>query len=158
MASRPEAGRRGLHVEVITKPGTLHGDPVLVRRLAANLIDNAVRHNIPGGRVQVTTGTSRDHAVLSVASTGPVIPADEVSRLFQPFQRLQPRRARNGNGHGLGLSIVQAIAEAHGAAITAQAQPGGGLAIKVTFPQQPDDPSRKILPPDCEKRRQNSDS
>ena len=100
----------------------------------ANLIDNAVRHNIPGGDIQVSTGTSGGHAVLSVTNSGPVIPPAEVDRLFQPFQRLGPRRARRDGGHGLGLSIVRAIATAHGAAIRARAQPGGGLAVDVTFP------------------------
>jgi signal transduction histidine kinase len=139
LTPRPEIGRLGLHVEAITQPAPLHGDSVLVDRLVANLVDNAVRHNIPGGSVQVTTGTSRSRAVLSVASTGPVIPPGQVDRLFRPFQRLNARRARSGNSHGLGLSIVRAIATAHGATITAQAPPGGGLAINVTFPP-PTDP------------------
>jgi signal transduction histidine kinase len=99
-----------------------------------NLIDNAVRHNLPGGDIQVATGTSGVHAVLSVASSGQVIPPAEVGRLFQPFQRLGPRRASRGSGHGLGLSIVRAIAAAHGATITAQPRRGGGLAIDIAFP------------------------
>ena len=80
-----------------------------------------MRHNVPGGHVQVATGTSSGHAVLSVTNSGPVIPPAEVDRLFQPFQRLGPRRARRDGGHGLGLSIVRAIATAHGATITAHA-------------------------------------
>jgi signal transduction histidine kinase len=132
LTPRPETRRLGLRVEAATTPAVLHGDPVLAERLVANLVDNAVRHNIPGGCVQVATRNLSGRAVLSVANTGPVIPADKVDRLFQPFQRLQPRRG--GNGHGLGLSIVQAIAAAHGATITAQALPQGGLAIDVTFP------------------------
>jgi signal transduction histidine kinase len=64
-------------------------------------------------------------------NTGPVIPPDQVDRLFQPFHRL---RSRTSHGHGLGLSIVHAIATAHGATVTAQALPQGGLAINVTFP------------------------
>ena len=84
-----------------------------------NLIDNAVRHNIPGGDVQVAAETSSGHAVLSVTNSGQVIPAAEVDRLFQPFQRLGPRPARRDVGHGLGLSIVRAIAAAHDATIGA---------------------------------------
>ena len=72
-----------------------------------------------------------------MTSSGQVIPAAEVDRLFQPFQRLGPRSARRDGGHGLGLSIVRAIATAHAATITAQPRPGGGLAIDVTFPRQP---------------------
>ena len=133
-ASRPAIGRLGLYVQTDIQPAALDGDPLLVQQLAANLIENAVRHNIPGGNIQVTTGTSPAGAVLSVTSSGQVIPAAEIDRLFQPFQRLGPRPARRDRGHGLGLSIVRAIATAHAAAITAQPRPGGGLAIDVTFP------------------------
>jgi signal transduction histidine kinase len=148
LARRPEIGRLGLHVEAVTEPAPLHGDPILAERLVANLIDNAVRHNIPGGRVQVTTGTRRGRALLSVSSTGPVIPPDQVDRLFQPFQRLHSQRG-NGSGHGLGLSIVRAIATAHEAGITAVAPPGGGLSIEVAFPpaaHQGGDPSTAPAP------------
>jgi signal transduction histidine kinase len=136
-AARPAISRLGLNVHADIQPAILDGDPLLVQQLAANLIDNAVRHNIPGGDVQVATGTSPAGAVLSVTSSGQVIPAAEVDRLFQPFQRLGPRPARRDGGHGLGLSIVRAIATAHAATITAQPRPGGGLAIDVTFPPTP---------------------
>jgi signal transduction histidine kinase len=133
-AARPGISRLGLHVQTDIQPASLEGDPLLVQQLAANLIDNAVRHNIPGGNIQITTGTSPAGAVLSVTSSGQVIPAADVDRMFQPFQRLGPRPARRDRGHGLGLSIVHAIAAAHAAAITARPRPGGGLAIDVTFP------------------------
>jgi signal transduction histidine kinase len=133
-AARPAISRLGLNVHTDIQPAILDGDPLLVQQLAANLIDNAVRHNIPGGDVQVATGTSHAGAVLSVTSSGQVIPAAEVDRLFQPFQRLGPRPAHRDGGHGLGLSIIRAIATAHAATITAQPRPGGGLAIDVTFP------------------------
>ncbi|MGH3395632.1 MAG: sensor histidine kinase, partial [Streptosporangiaceae bacterium] len=124
-AARPAISRLGLNVRADLQPASFDGDPLLAQQLAANLIGNAVRHNSPGGEVQVATGTSRDHAVLSVTNSGPVIPAAEVDRLFQPFQRLGPGRARRDGGHGLGLSIVRAIATAHGAAISARPVPGG---------------------------------
>jgi signal transduction histidine kinase len=132
-ATNPEASRLGLQVRAGIRPAALDGDPVLARRLVSNLIHNAVRHNIPGGHIQVTTATSNGRAVVSATNSGQVIPPAEVDRLFQPFQRLGARRAR-GDGHGLGLSIVHAIAAAHGAAITAQPVPGGGLSIAVSFP------------------------
>jgi signal transduction histidine kinase len=132
LTPRPETRRLGLHLEPATTPAVLDGDPVLTERLLANLVDNAVRHNIPGGWVQVATRTVGGRATVSVVNTGPVIPPDQVDRLFQPFHRLRSRRA--SNGHGLGLSIVHAIATAHGATVTAQALPRGGLAIEVTFP------------------------
>jgi len=133
-AARPAIGCLGLHVQAGIQPAAFDGDPVLVQQLVTNLIDNAVRHNIPGGDIQITTRTSRAGAVLSVTSSGRVIPPAEVERLFQPFQRLGPRPVRRDGGHGLGLSIVRAIAIAHAAAITAQPRPGGGLAIDVIFP------------------------
>ena len=135
--ARPAIGRLGLHAQANIQPAILDGDPLLVQQLVTNLIDNAVRHNIPDGDVQVAAGTSSGHAVLSVTNSGPVIPSAEVDRLFQPFQRLGPRPARRDGGHGLGLSIVRAIATAHAATITAQPRPGGGLAIDVTFPFGP---------------------
>jgi signal transduction histidine kinase len=132
-APRPEIDRLGLHVEAKLQPATIDGNPLLIERLTANLIDNAVRYNVAGGRVEVSTGIKDGRAVLSVANSGGVIPPPEVDRLFQPFQRLDARRTRSNDGHGLGLSIVQAIAGVHGAIVAAQAPPGGGLIINVTF-------------------------
>jgi signal transduction histidine kinase len=123
---------RGLHLQASLSPAPLYGDPDLIDRLTANLLDNAIQHNTPAGTIDISTGASNGHAVLTVANTGPLIPAAEVSRLFQPFQRLA--RTSNGNGHGLGLSIVAAIATAHGADVAAHARPGGGLHIQVSFP------------------------
>ena len=133
-AARPAISRLGLNVRADLQAASFDGDPLLAQQLAANLIGNAVRHNIPGGEVRVATGINSGHAVLSVTNSGPVIPAAEVDRLFQPFHRLGPRRASRDGGHGLGLSIVRAIATAHGAAIAARPVPGGGLAVDVTFP------------------------
>jgi signal transduction histidine kinase len=134
-AARPAISRLGLNVHADIQPAVTDGDPLLVQQLVTNLIDNAVRHNIPGGDLRVATRTDGDRAVLSVTNTGPVIPAAEVDRLFQPFQRLGPRPARRDGGHGLGLSIVRAIATAHAATVTVTAQPvpAGGLAVEVTF-------------------------
>jgi signal transduction histidine kinase len=132
-AARPAIGRLGLRVDDRIEPAVLDGDPLLVQQLVTNLIDNAVRHNIPGGDIQISTGTSDDGAVLSVTNSGQVIPQAETDRLFQPFQRFGPRPVRRDGGHGLGLSIVRAIATAHGATVVARARPEGGLAIEVTF-------------------------
>jgi len=137
-AARPAISGRGLNVHSRIQPASLDGDPLLIRQLVTNLIDNAVRHNVSGGDIQIATRTSRAGAVLSVANGGPVIPAAEVDRLFQPFQRLGPRRARRDGGHGLGLSIVRAIAAAHDGAILARPQPDGGLAIDIAFPPRGD--------------------
>jgi signal transduction histidine kinase len=114
------------------------GDPGLAERLVANLVDNAIRYNADGGRVEVSTGTRAGRPYLTVANTGPVIPPDQLGRLFRPFQRMDPaRRAPGGLGPcdlGLGLAIVSAIAAAHGADLRAVTRASGGLAIDVVFP------------------------
>jgi len=127
--------RLDLDLKTGLAPAHVQGDPRLIERLIANLIENAVNHNRPDGHVQITTGTRHQRAFLTVTNTGPVIPAGDIGRLFQPFQRLDGVRTRHSNGHGLGLSIVQAIVTAHEATITTHAQPDGGLAIEVTFPR-----------------------
>jgi len=141
--ARPEIFRRDLNVHADIQPAELNGDPLLVQQLAVNLIDNAIRHNIPGGDIQISTRSGDAGAVLSLTNSGQLISAPDVSRLFQPFQRLGPRLARRDGGHGLGLSIVRAIATAHAATITAQPRPGGGLAIDVTFPPATQPQSRQ---------------
>jgi signal transduction histidine kinase len=100
----------------------------------ANLVDNALRYNVPGGRVEVATASVDGGARIVVRNSGPVIPPAEVDRLFEPFQQLHGRRVRHGAGHGLGLTIVRAIADAHGATVVTRARPAGGLDIAVTFP------------------------
>jgi signal transduction histidine kinase len=129
-----EIDRHGIHVERAIAPATLDGDLLLVERLAANLLKNAVLHNVPHGSIEVVTGVREGRAFFSVTNSGPVIPAAEVERLFQPFQRLDQGRAHHKDGHGLGLSIVRAIATAHGASITAEPAPDGGVTIEVVFP------------------------
>jgi signal transduction histidine kinase len=126
-------GVDGLTVQTRLAPARTVGDPRLVERLVANLVGNAVHHNVAGGRVSVETGMRNGHALLTVANTGPVIPPADLDRLFQPFQRLEHERTGDTNGVGLGLSIAQAIATAHGASIEARAQRGGGLRVEVRF-------------------------
>ncbi|MDI6099343.1 ATP-binding protein [Actinoplanes sp. NEAU-A12] len=125
----------GLTVETSLGAAPASGDPRLVESLIANLVDNAVRHNLPaGGRVEVTTAGVADGARLVVRNTGPIVPPAEMDRLFEPFQQLHRARTGHGDGHGLGLAIVRAIATAHGAALVARARPAGGMDIEVTFP------------------------
>jgi signal transduction histidine kinase len=133
-AATAAVDRDGLGFDVELGPAETSGDPRLVERLVANLVGNAVRHNVPGGDVRVRTETRNGHAVLTVANSGRQIPASEVERLFRPFQRLDASRIADPEGLGLGLSIVDAIARAHDAAVTAIAPPDGGLRIEVAFP------------------------
>ena len=127
-------GEQGLTLESSLELARTTGDPSLVERLLANLIGNAVEHNLPGGRIEVATRTAEGRAILTVANSGPEIPAAEIGRLFQPFQRLQAERTSGGNGVGLGLSIVEAIATAHEATLNARPRAGGGLEIEIGFP------------------------
>jgi signal transduction histidine kinase len=133
--ARPAIAEKGLELDAALEgPVTTTGDHALVERLIANLIDNAVEHNVAHGRIEVRTGaTDRDHAVLTVSNTGLPIPPDQVERLFEPFQRLDRTRGNQNGHHGLGLSIVRAIASAHDAQLTAEARAGGGLIITVAF-------------------------
>lgn len=111
------------------------GDPGLAESLIANLTDNALRYNVPGGWAEISTATRDGRTIVSVRNTGQEIPPADLSRLFLPFQRMGAERASLDAGHGLGLAIVRAIADAHGASLTATARQGGGLDITVTFPQ-----------------------
>jgi signal transduction histidine kinase len=129
-----EAGGRGLAVAATLAPAPATGDPSLAESLVANLVDNALRYNVAGGLIDVSTSMTAGRATVRVANTGPVIPADQLDRLFQPFQRLGRDRIGHAAGHGLGLAIVRAIAHAHAAALTARPRPEGGLDIEVSFP------------------------
>jgi signal transduction histidine kinase len=131
---RQEAQERGLEVHADLAPAPTAGDPRLVDRLIANLVDNALRHNRERGRIGVVTEARADMAVISVTNTGPVVPPDDVDRLFEPFRRAGSERTGNDEGHGLGLSIVRAIADVHGAVLTVEPRPEGGLEATVAFP------------------------
>ncbi|WP_261986824.1 sensor histidine kinase [Actinomadura sp. HBU206391] len=133
-SSQFEADARGVRIDTRIAPAPSAGDPALAARLIANLVDNAVHHNVTGGHVEVATETRAGRAFVSVINTGPVISPQQVGPLFEPFQRLGERTARSDGHHGLGLSIVRAIATAHGADITAHARPCGGLSIGISFP------------------------
>jgi signal transduction histidine kinase len=137
----PEVDALGLRVERSLAPARLVGDLRLVERLVANLVDNAARYNVPGGMLRVSTATRAEQTVLSVENSGPVVPQQELPRLFQPFQRMAPERTGHGDGAGLGLSIVQAVAAAHGATVAATSKSDGGLKVEVSFPLVPEGPA-----------------
>jgi signal transduction histidine kinase len=127
-----ELERHDLRVEAVIRPTTILGNRMLLARLVANLLDNAIHYNEPGGTVEVSVRAIDGQARLIVANTGALVPPEQVDRLFEPFQRLH--RVADDGHHGLGLSIVRAIALAHAAHLTAQAQPGGGLRVEVAVP------------------------
>lgn len=129
-----EARRRDIRVKSALGPAAAAGDPSLVESMVANLIDNALRHNLPDGHIDITTATVGGTSYLTMTNTGERIPPTELDRLFQPFQQLGRERIRHREGHGLGLAIVRAIADAHSATLTPHAPPEGGLRITVGFP------------------------
>jgi signal transduction histidine kinase len=124
----PEAAVRGIDVRLHLERAPIEGDPPLVERLVANLVENAVRHNEPHGSVRVTTRPG----LVRVENTGPAIADEDVRRLAEPFERLG--RDSDGPGAGLGLSIVRAVADAHGAELKLHPRAGGGLEAEVAFP------------------------
>jgi signal transduction histidine kinase len=134
LAREPDLIGLNLDARATLAPAPIAGDPRLLERLIVNLIDNAIRHNTAGGRIEMTTGIREQRAFLTVTNSGARIPSQQIERLFQPFERLGTARTGHNNGHGLGLSIVQAIATAHRAELAARPRPEGGLTIDVSFP------------------------
>ncbi|MGW0465914.1 sensor histidine kinase [Streptomyces sp. NPDC003027] len=130
-----EAEAKGVEIRGERAPAVVQGNGVLLERIALNLVQNAVRYNLPeGGWVEVTTETEHGQAVLVVSNTGPVVPAYEIDNLFEPFRRLRQERTGSDKGVGLGLSIARSVARAHGGRIIAEPREGGGLVMRVTLP------------------------
>jgi signal transduction histidine kinase len=136
----PTIAELNLKVDATLNTAPITGDPALLERMIANLVENAVRHNLPGGWISVQTATSNGHALFQIANSGPQVPEDSVPALFEPFQRAE-ERLNPTRGIGLGLSIAQAISQAHGATITAHSRPEGGLDVAVRLPHSDRHPS-----------------
>jgi signal transduction histidine kinase len=133
--TRPEAETRGVELRARLEAAEVQGNGVLLERIALNLVQNAVRYNVQeGGWVEVVTRTEPGWAVLTVANTGPLVPAYEIDNLFEPFRRLRTDRTRSDKGVGLGLSIARSVARAHGGTISAVPRDGGGLETRVALP------------------------
>jgi signal transduction histidine kinase len=111
------------------------GSEVLLARMVENVIDNAIRHNEPSGWIRVVTRSEDDSALVLVESGGPRLEPSEVRELAQPFRRLGVERTNSHNGVGLGLSIVHAIAEAHGGRLELRARAEGGLRVEIRLPR-----------------------
>ena len=110
-----------------------------LRRCLANLMDNARRHG--GGDVDVTVLDAGQSVRIRVEDRGPGIPAAERERVFEPYVRLEPSRARHTGGSGLGLAIARAVARAHGGDIALSDRAGGGLCAELTLPRGPISPA-----------------
>ncbi|MGC5400552.1 sensor histidine kinase [Streptomyces sp. DT20] len=133
--TRAEAEAKGVEMRGGLAPAVVQGNGVLLERIALNLVQNAVRYNVPdSGWVEVTTELLPGQALLVVSNTGPVVPAYEIDNLFEPFRRLRTERTGSDKGVGLGLSIARSVARAHGGRIIAEPREGGGLVMRVSLP------------------------
>jgi signal transduction histidine kinase len=128
------AARHGVTLHRKLSERTVPGDPVLLERLIANLVANAVAYNEPGGWAEVEVAVA-DQPALAVRNTGHHIPAEDVASLFEPFRRLGADRTSNNGGVGLGLSIVRSAVAAHEGTVRARPRPEGGLIVEVEFPR-----------------------
>nr|WP_308250833.1 HAMP domain-containing sensor histidine kinase [Nonomuraea rhizosphaerae] len=133
----PFAEENGVTIttELVSAPTV--GDPVLLERSVSNLLENAIKYNIPeNGKVWIRTGMVDGALVVQVANTGQHVPAYEVNSLFEPFRRLHADRVESAKGAGLGLSIVRAVVQAHGGNVTAVPREGGGLVVTIRLPRR----------------------
>jgi len=120
-----EAAARRIRVHLRGSRCVVLGDEALLDRLVANLAENAVRHNVPGGTVEISTGDDG----LRVVNDGPRVREEDLARLTEPFERLD--RTTDRPGTGLGLSIVRTVTEAHGGSLSIDAREQGGLDVRV---------------------------
>ncbi len=133
-ARKRKATAADLRLDLALRPAPVFGDAQLLERLVANLLDNALHYNRAGGSVRIVTDDDADGGRLIVTNTGLVVPEDQIARLLEPFQRIAPSRTGQHEGHGLGLSNVQAIARAHGARLDLRPGEHGGLTVDIRFP------------------------
>jgi signal transduction histidine kinase len=132
-AAEDAAGSEGVHLTTELEPAPVAGDAGLLERLAANLVENGVRYNRPGGFVHVRTRTGVGTAELRVENSGPPVEPHAAARLAEPFERLE--READARGAGLGLSIVRAVSEAHGGTLSIEPRAEGGLVVSVRLPR-----------------------
>ena len=138
----PEAGAR--EVDLPEPPDALvvvEGDPVLLRQAVSNLLRNAVRHNVAHGGIELELTGTDDRARLRVSNDGPLVPAERLESLREPFVRGSGRGRTRDAGHGLGLAIVSAVATAHNGVLELSANPSGGLTATLDLPVRNDDPT-----------------
>jgi signal transduction histidine kinase len=126
----PGITRLGLTVEADLEPAVITGDQQLIERMVWNLVDNAVRHNQPGGWIRVATGRYAQGVGLRIANSGCSVPDEAIPTLAEPFRRITHQA---DGGVGLGLSIAQSVSIAHGAHLDIRSQPEGGLSVSVVL-------------------------
>jgi len=131
----PEVAERDLHVSSHLRAIQVPGDPVLLRQSVSNLLRNAARYNVDGGRITVDMARLDDGVRLTICNDGPAVQADKLDSLREPFVRGEGRGRTRGSGHGLGLAIVTAVATAHGGELHLSANPTGGLTSVLELPR-----------------------
>ena len=138
LAGRSEAiAAKQIELHSVLAPACVAGSATLLGRMVDNVIDNAVRHNQTRGVINVTCDTDRETARLVIENGGSVLDGEAVERLTEPFRRLGAQRGGSQNGYGLGLSIVAAVAAAHGGELRLYARDRGGLGAEITLPVAP---------------------
>jgi signal transduction histidine kinase len=140
-----EAAAAGVTIDADPSPALTAGDPILLERLALNLVRNGIQHNHRGGWVMVTTRTPTTPGLveLEVSNSGPHVRPEHVDSLFDPFRRLGDSRTTHPRGAGLGLSIVRSVVAAHGGQLTATARDRGGLTVLVKLEEGPSPRQRR---------------
>jgi signal transduction histidine kinase len=133
----------GIAIKAELEPAWTRGEPGLLERMIANLIDNGIRHNEPGGHLEISSRVRDAEVRLVVANGGPVIPPEEAEHLLEPFRRLE----RTAGGVGLGLSIVRSVVHAHHGTIEVIAPAAGGLELRITLPRSQPYNSNVVLVP-----------
>jgi signal transduction histidine kinase len=131
------AERAGVTIVRALSPAVTAGDVVLLERCIGNLVENAIKYNVADGRVWVMSGQADGWSYVRVENTGPPVPPDQTSAIFEPFRRLRSDRTGSARGAGLGLSIVRAVVRAHGGGVQVISRPKGGLAITLALPVTP---------------------
>jgi len=134
LARQSRARARSITIHSVLAPTPMTGDSHLTERLVANLVDNALAYNAAPGWIDLMTGLRGHVAFVSVSNPGPVVDAGDVDQLTRPFERLATERTGHRDGSGLGLSIVQAVVNAHAGSLTLRPRPGGGLIVEAAFP------------------------
>lgn len=132
---QPQAKEKNISFEVSGESIRIYGEKQMLDELIANLCENALKYNKPGGKVQVQLARQNETAVLTVSDTGIGIPQEHQSRVFERFYRVDKSHSKQTGGTGLGLSIVKHIAEYHQAKIKLQSQENQGTEITVIFPK-----------------------
>jgi signal transduction histidine kinase len=132
---RADSDQRDITVTTVGEPAWVAGDRPLLEHMVANLVENALRHNVDAGWIHISTGTDGPLAHLRVANSGPKVPVAAVAPLFEPFRRFSRDRTGSDRGVGLGLSIVKTIVVTHGGEVSARALEAGGLEVRVTLPR-----------------------